>query len=742
MVEVKVKQLKDTEKFKIGELSYMNKEGAILAEKKGILKIIEEDETNLKYIKQIIKMPVEDGWANVIVEQDTKKGLFQVWVERHGKIEGIKSGWSKLDDNLFLEKGVTETKIDVNFYDTTGLDAKLIPYFRDYLGKIKPKNKIKEKDALEVNKSGLRYIRHEKGVREVSEVYMKKDNEQDATFEEWKEDQHKKLGKTFDKVVQKQKTDDRFAFFKGFKINNFIENVRFFYENSPFFYDKAGMFWFWNEDMKKYELIDETDIMNALDSELGFEGQTVGPGMKNNYLEAFKRYGRLNIPKEAPKRWIQFKDKAFSIRSGETYNVQPNYFFTNPIPWKIGESEETPELDKLFTSWVGEKYLKTLYEIMAYCCYSDYPIQTLFCLYGDGRNGKTSFLKLLSKFIGTDNLCSTELDLLIGVGSSRFESFKLYKKLVCLMGETNFGMLNKSSLIKKLTGGDMIGYEMKNKNPFDAYNYAKMLIASNSLPTSIDTSEGFYRRWLIIDFPNKFPEGKDITESIPLVEFENLSRKSVKIVKELIERGNFTNQGDINERKMKYIMASNPLPMFIDKFCNKEDNEFILYNEFYTQYIRYLQKERKRRVSRKEFRAALEDEGFWIEKASKKVDPTTEIYKSGLYIDGISLNLELLELYEIMPNSSTRDITSKEKCHKVQKVPKNEQEEEKTHEKTNNPFPFQDDHKKSNEVERIKTHHKCVSCGSLDTYFFGTDNPPLCEDCYNSRETNKNSMKR
>ena len=84
---------------------------------------------------------------------------------------------------------------------------------------------------------------------------------------------------------------------------------------------------------------------------------------------------------------------------------------------------------------------------------------------------------------------------------SRFESFKLYKKLVCTMGETNFNVLNKTSLLKKLTGQDLIGFEFKNKKPFDDYNYAKIMIASNSLPVSSDTSEGFYRRWMILDFP-------------------------------------------------------------------------------------------------------------------------------------------------------------------------------------------------------------------------------------------------
>jgi len=36
-----------------------------------------------------------------------------------------------------------------------------------------------------------------------------------------------------------------------------------------------------------------------------------------------------------------------------------------------------------------------------------------------------------------------------------------------MMGETNFNEMSKTSIIKKLTGGDLIGFEYKNKNPFN-----------------------------------------------------------------------------------------------------------------------------------------------------------------------------------------------------------------------------------------------------------------------------------
>lgn len=395
-----------------------------------------------------------------------------------------------------------------------------------------------------------------------------------------------------------------------FNPSTIYENVEEFHSENPFFYDKNKLFWFWNHERSKWEIVDETDLLNMIEKSFEMKGQIVTTNLLNKYMKAFESIGRLNKPKEPNKNWIQFKSTVFNIKTKETFQATPEYFFCNSIPYDIGKNIETPTMDKLFGEWVGEKYIPTLYEIIAYCCLNDYPIHSLFCLIGSGRNGKSRFLTLINNFVGKDNCTATELDYLL---DSRFESAKLFKKLVCVMGETNFGVLSKTSLLKKLTGQDLIGYEFKNKMPFDDFNYAKLLISSNSLPPSTDTSEGFYRRWCILDFPNNFPEGKDILEIIPEIEYENLALKVTKILPELLERGTFTNQGTIEERQKKYIMASNPLSMFIEEFCERGVDCYCKPSDLYSAYFEYLTFHKRRTIKIKAFGQLLAEEGIGIE---------------------------------------------------------------------------------------------------------------------------------
>jgi len=408
-----------------------------------------------------------------------------------------------------------------------------------------------------------------------------------------------------------------------------------FWKIQPFFYDKARIWWLWDVGLKMWKIIDEVDLMNAIDMPLR-KGITVKQKEKSEIIEAMKRVGRTRIPVPIKKAMIQFMDTIYDLDSGETIPATPDLFATNPIPHQLSESSETPNIDRILAEWVGEEYVKTLYEIVAYCLIPDYPLHRIFCLVGSGMNGKGKFLELISRFIGENNKTSTELDYIL---NSRFEVAKLYKKLVCLMGETNFTELSKTSLLKRLAGGDTIGYEFKNKDPFDDYNYAKIIIATNSLPITTDKTRGFYRRWLIVDFPNEFNEKKDVLAEIPSEEYNNLSKKCIEILKELMVRREFSNEGTISERQKRYEERSNPVAQFIKEKCVRNLNEKAPLFQFYDEFMVFSNQRGHRLMTKREVSRTLRNEGFEVEKQHVSIKGEDGIgkYTKWMFILGLRL---------------------------------------------------------------------------------------------------------
>lgn len=372
-----------------------------------------------------------------------------------------------------------------------------------------------------------------------------------------------------------------------------ITMAKNFYKIQPIYYDHAGLFWLWNNEMKYWKMFDEVDIMNVMYERIGAD--TISSSERNEILQALKQVGRMNKPLDLPKTWIQFKNGIIDLNNEFVFiEPSPKYFAVNPIPWNIGKSKDTPNMDRIFSEWVGEDNVKTLYEILAYCLLMDYPIHRIFCFIGGGLNGKSKFLDLLRMFIGQENCCSTELDTLI---TSRFEVTRLHKKLVCQMGETNFSELSKTSILKKLSGGDLIGFEYKNKTPFEEKNYGKIIISTNNLPATTDKTIGFYRRWMIIDFPNTFTEKKDILLEIPDVEYENLALKSISILNELLNKREFHKEGTIEERMQRYENKSNFLEKFMKEFTQDKYDGYITKADFYKKFTAWCKDNRHREMS-------------------------------------------------------------------------------------------------------------------------------------------------
>lgn len=194
------------------------------------------------------------------------------------------------------------------------------------------------------------------------------------------------------------------------------------------------------------------------------------------------------------------------------------------------------------------------------------------------------------------------------------------------MGETNFNEINKTSILKKLSGGDLIGFEYKNKDLFEEKNYAKIIISTNNLPTTTDKTIGFYRRWMIVDFPNQFSEGKDILLDIPEEEYECLARKSIIILKELIKDRKFTNEGSIEERIKRYEDHSDPLEKFLKEYTEEDFNSFIWKFDFEKKLNEWCKENRHREMSEVAIGKKMKEKGIsqelkqsnWLTEGIKK----------------------------------------------------------------------------------------------------------------------------
>jgi len=323
--------------------------------------------------------------------------------------------------------------------------------------------------------------------------------------------------------------------------------------------------------------------------------------------------GIPGIPEEPEPYLIPFKNKIYNLKTDQFVDYSPDYFFINKLNSRINtKNRECPTIDRIFKDLVAPDDVKTLYEILAYCLYRAYPYPKVFILYGSGGNGKTAYLKIITRLLGRENISLAASDEL---QYNRFASSQLFGKMLNISGEMDYTIIKKTGMVKRCTGEDLIYCERKFKEPFPFMNYAKMVFLTNQVPLTTDKTYAFYRRIFLLEFPNRFVLGENadpmIIERIPQEEFEGLAWKCLQILKELYARDFiFTNHEKTEEVTQRYEDLSNPLNKFLEEHTVRDANGDIPVGDFFERYIAYLEEQRFRKWNNQEVNKAMREKGF------------------------------------------------------------------------------------------------------------------------------------
>jgi putative DNA primase/helicase len=138
-------------------------------------------------------------------------------------------------------------------------------------------------------------------------------------------------------------------------------------------------------------------------------------------------------------------------------------------------------------------------------------MQKIFIFFGDGSNGKSTLLRIISNFMGEGNYSTLSMQDL----ETTFRPAELENKLVNIGDDIPVTTIKDSSMLKSLSAGERVTVERKNKPPFNLKNYAKLIFTTNKMPRVVDKSHGLYRRLILIPLDAKFsPSDPDFDPDI------------------------------------------------------------------------------------------------------------------------------------------------------------------------------------------------------------------------------------
>lgn len=290
----------------------------------------------------------------------------------------------------------------------------------------------------------------------------------------------------------------------------------------------------------------------------------------------------------APVNYINLKNGIYNLDTNELTCHDPDTLFLNEIPVAYDPGAECPRILKFISEIIYPEDIPTIQEFFGYCLYRRHHIHKSCMLIGEGKNGKSTLINLLSTFLGQDNVASRELNQLI---ADKFAVADLYGKLANVAADIASSALGQTGLFKALTGEDLVTAEKKFKGAFNFRNYAKFIFSANALPRSPDKTYAFYRRWIIINFPNTFTDLECnenlIQELTTPEELSGLFNWAIIGLQRLIRQGDFSYGKSVEEVAEQYELLSDPMYAFVKEFIRPQPGGAILKDDLYEKYVNW-----------------------------------------------------------------------------------------------------------------------------------------------------------
>jgi len=310
-------------------------------------------------------------------------------------------------------------------------------------------------------------------------------------------------------------------------------------------------------------------------------------------------------------RLLNLKNGLLDTRTRELKPHSPDVFSTIRIPVAYDPNANCPRIKQFFAEVLDPHDIPVIEELFGYALIADYSIQRAFLFIGDGSNGKSTLLRLLQTFIGKDN-CSTVP--WRALEYSRFASSRLDGKLLNVYADLPTRSMDSTGAFKMLTGGDTISAEKKFKDGYSFVNFARLVFSANKPPRILDEdSYAFWRRWIIINFPNQFSENDPRTDPDILSklttegELSGLLNLALDGLERLLANSRFSYSKTVDETESYYLRASDPVYAFVDDCCELDPDAVTSKDDLFEAFKNYCKENKTPLMNRDSFAKAIKN---------------------------------------------------------------------------------------------------------------------------------------
>jgi len=263
---------------------------------------------------------------------------------------------------------------------------------------------------------------------------------------------------------------------------------------------KTGLIHTWND--RHWEDYDPSNIRRQVLTMLDIEGTT--PRV-NDVLGIVRDLAVLPHGRQLNdcENMIPLTNGMFSIDEARVLPHEPEHYnsYVLDIILELGDKlPGCPTWINFLGDSVGDPdTIRELQKFFGYCYTRETRYEKALLLIGPGGDGKGTILKVLQSLLGEINIANVSMSGL----QDQFHRIMLVDKLLNVATEVEAGLL-QSDIFKTVVSGEPVTAAYKHKNAFSFTPVCKLAFSANKHPKLQDTSEGLYRRLLLIEMEKQF----------------------------------------------------------------------------------------------------------------------------------------------------------------------------------------------------------------------------------------------
>jgi putative DNA primase/helicase len=205
------------------------------------------------------------------------------------------------------------------------------------------------------------------------------------------------------------------------------------------------------------------------------------------------------------------KNGVVDLKTGKLRPADPADLMTMQCPVEFDPDAECPRFEQAMSEWFPDEEVRGYVRRVAGSSLVGFQEDHIFVIhYGDGRNGKGTFVRALQNVLGRYARV-IHLSLLVNTKGSQHDTIKadLFRARLAVASETKSRIPLDEASVKNLTGNDRITARRMHEDPWEFRPSHSLWLLTNDLPQISGTDRGIWSRTKVVKWEATFEGKKD-----------------------------------------------------------------------------------------------------------------------------------------------------------------------------------------------------------------------------------------